>query len=232
MTIAIKDRAWLTLAETKTWCGIGDADTSLDDRISRLINTACSRIESYIQAPVLNKSFVEYFDGNNSNVVVPSNFPVQSVSEVKIDFNRDFGSDSLVSTDSYVVRGQPSIFDDGTVGLDVCLRDDSNIAILGRIFSGSAIYSIKMTYVAGRGATAADLPDDLVTAALLLVDFLYIARENREIGIVSKGVMGQNYSRKEVGDSGMPKEIEALLDPYIDHALPNVAMPQKNQHGI
>ncbi len=239
MAIALNVRAYLTLAETKDFLKIKDSDTSKDDLVSRLINTAVARVEQYIDVPVLAKQFIEYFDGNNSNVLIPTHFPIQSISEIKIDFNRNFDNATAVDSSNYILRGIPAlnqgltgINDDQVIGLDVVLRDDSNAAIMGRIFAGSVIQSIKMTYTAGRAPDAASVPDDLKTATLMLVDYLYIIKENREYGVASKGVMGQSYSKKEVGVSGMPIEIEALINEYVDHAFGPVAVPQKNTFRI
>lgn len=231
--MALKNTSYLTLAETKAWLRI--TDNSLDSIIERLINTACERVEKYIDSPVLTREFIEFHDGNNSNVIIPSQYPVTEIVEIKIDFNRDFDSATAVRAENYVLRGLPSMKIQGEdpeiliQGSDIVLRDDSNVAILGRIFSGSVIQSIKLTYKAGRGETADELPSDLVQATLMLVEHLYMLRENRELNVKSKSNMGgQGYTR----EPGMPKEIAEMLDVYKDMALPPVSQPQRNTFKI
>jgi hypothetical protein len=239
MSIALKDNAFLTEDEVKEWLKItGAYGVPLQNKILRLINTVCTRVESYIDAPVLSREFIEYADGSLSNVIMLTHSPVTEITEIIIDFNRNFDDATPVEPANFVLRGLPPLtqtFISPAVGLDgtdIVLRDDSNTAILGRVFSGSTIQSIKVTYKAGRGNTPDDVPDDLRTAALLLLEYLYMTTENRELGVGSKGVMGQSYSKKDLGESGMPKEVEALLQDYIDYAFPNVPMPQRNTFKI
>lgn len=238
----LNSRAYLTLNETKEWLNIKLTDTSKDNQIIRHINTACARVEQFIEAPVLNTEYVEYSDGNNSNVIMPTKYPLVDIVEIKIDFNRAFDGADPLDAHNYVIRGIPPetqallpTMTNGQIailGSDIVLRDDSNVAILGRIFAGSVIQSIKLTYKAGRGETADDLPEDLRTATLMLAEYLYILKENRELGVSSKGVMGQSYSKKEVGISGMPMEVEAMLQEYRDYAFPPVSMPQRNHFKV
>lgn len=238
MPIALTDYAYLTLEETKDWIKIPQLNTEYDEIVKRLINTACARVERFIDGPVMSREFVEYSDGNNSTVLMLTHFPVTEITEIIIDYNRAFDVANALEPGQYVLRGLPPLNQAGLTdpeiqvnGSDVVLRDDANVAVLGRLFSGSVVQSIKCTYTAGRGA-AADLPDDLKTATLMLIDYLYIVRENRELGVGSKGVMGQSYTRKQLGESGMPEEIEAMLEPYKDYALPPVSMPQRNNMKI
>jgi hypothetical protein len=239
MPITLKENAFLTEEEVKEWLKItGAYGVPLQNKVLRLINTACTRVESYIDGPVLTREFIEYSDGSNSNVIMLTRWPIREITEIKIDFNRQFDGAEPVSSENFVLRGMPALTQDFISpaviidGTDIVLRDDSNTAILGRIFAGSTIQSIKVTYNAGRGDTPDDVPDDLRTAALLLVEYLYMTTENRELGVGSKGVMGQSYSKKVLGESGMPEEIEAMLNEYKDYALPNVPMPQRNTFKI
>lgn len=239
MSISLSARAYLTLDETKDWLKIPLANVSHDEVVKRLINTACARVETFIDGPVLNKSYVEYMDGNNSTVLVPTHHPVREITEIKIDYNRDFAGANALESGQAVLRGFPPINQPSMTaptlqvqGTDIVLRDDANVAVLGRLFSGSVVQSIRVTYKAGLGDASADIPDDLKTATLMLTEFMYITRENRELGVASKGVMGQSYSRRQMGDSGMPEEIEGMLHQYKDYALPAVSMPQRNNMKI
>lgn len=229
MPITLTDRSYLTLEEVKSWLAVPTSNSTKDDQITRHINTACARVETYIQSPVLSRTFVEHFDGNNSNVIVPSQYPVVSVEELKINLSGDFSTSDPLNTEAYALRGIPSLaLEDGVIGLDVVLRDTSSVDIIGRIVPASSIQSIQLTYTAGRGDIDT-IPDDLKTATLMLVEYLYMIRENRDLGIFSKSVNGQSYSRRgETTSSGMPLEIEAMLNSYMDMALPSVAVPQRN----
>lgn len=235
--MALKDFSYLTLDETKSWLKIALANTDFDDAVTRMINTACQKVESFIDGPVLTREFVEFRDGNASNVIVPAYQPVRSITEIKIDYNHEFSNATIVNPDNALLRGLPARSLSETVieiiGQDIVLRDDNNTALLGRLFAGSVIQSIKLTYMAGLAEEATDLPDDLVQATLMLVEYYYMLRENRDLGISSRGSMaGQNYHRMDVGDSGMPKEIETMLNEYKDYSLGVTDVGQHNTFTI
>lgn len=228
--------AFLTLEETKEWLKIKPDNTDYDNILIRLINRATAKVENYIDGPVLTRELVEFRDGNSSNTIVPTFYPVTEIVEVRIDFNRGFGNETIVSTENIILRGMPSLSQiqgDPQIkilGSDIVLRDDNNTALLGRIFAGSVIQSIKLTYKAGRGDTAADIPDDLKDACLMLVEYYYLMRENKDVGIKSRTSMNQSYTRVDATDtdSGMPREIETLLDEFKDWSLGITDQPQKN----
>ncbi len=235
MAIAINATAWLTLIEAKAWCKIDPAVTAQDDVISRLINTACARIEKYLDAPVITREFAEPFDGTSSNVIVPSYGPVTEIVEVRVDGNGVWGDETAVDSTGLSIRGLPSMKNPVSPaveirGTDIVLRSDNDIVVLGRINSGSSVQSILIRYVAGLGETEADLPEDLVTATLMYLDYLYMLKENRDIAIKSKGTMGgQTYSKADIDEeTGFPKEILSMIQAYKDYALPAVGQPQRN----
>lgn len=231
----LKPNTYLSLEETKEWLRIKPDNHDLDNIVIRLINTACARVENYIDGPALTREFTEFRDGDGSNTVVLAHRPITEIVEIKIDFNRAFDAAQPISTDNFVLRGMPSVqqlTSDAVIqiiGSDVVLRDDNNTAILGRMFSGSVVQSIRVKYKAGWGPTPQELPDDLVQATLMLVEYLYILRENREMNISAKSTFnGQSYSRK----TGIPEEITVLLDDFKDFSFGVANIPQNNVFPI
>ena len=246
---------------------IGGTDPDSDNaaivkKLEKLINRACSRVETFIDTSALAKCFQEDLDANNSNVIVPSHWPVKRIREIKIDFNRQFSSFTTILPENYFLRGIPSTHRnalegeileadmcqqilEGTVeleliGSDVVLRDDNEKFIVGRIFAGSSLGSIRITYDAGwivgktssidpdTGVTVLDflyIPDDLEYAAMLLAEWWYFQRDRRDLGTTAKGVRGENYSKIE---SGMPQEISDILEPYRDIGFGQMNTPQRN----
>lgn len=236
MALQLKPNTYLTLDEVKDWLKILPTETKYDQTLVRLINTVTTRVEAYIDGPVLTRDLTEFRDGTSSNVIVPSQRPIVSLVELRIDYNRGFGDPTIVDLSRVILRGTPSLNQKTSdthikiQGQDVVLFDDNNTALLGRIFAGSVIQSIKLKYRAGWGDTPADLPDDLVHASLMAVEFLYMLRENRDLGIGSRGNFGgQSYHREiKPNESGFPLEIEKMLDDYKDWSLGITDVAQKN----
>lgn len=247
----LKSNVYLELAEVKEWLKIKD-DTQ-DAIITRLINTVCDRVEKYIDRPVLAREFTEFHDGNASNIIVPTYSPLFRVVEVRIDFNRAFDATTPINKENIVIRGIPSLkqseqqpivvdapnsvvtnpiidqlngnFSVKLEGQDIVLRDDNNTAILGRLFSGSVLQSIMVTYVAGLAETKEQVPSDLSTATLQYIEHMWMHRENRTMNLKSKTSMQQSYSYFA---PGIPKEITDVLDEYKDYNLWTANVPQKN----
>lgn len=237
--------SYLTLAETADWLKIDwtvpTNVTKYTLTLTRLINTATKMVESYIGGPVLTRVLREFRDGNSSDVVTPTYHPVRKLLEVRIDYNRGFDATTIVLDTQTVLRGMPEIdqaaldadpleIDNAILelrGSDIVLRDDNNTALLGRIFAGSIVQSIQLTYRAGWGDTADTIPADLVQATLMLVEYFYMLRENRDLGVNSRNNNNQGY-RRDRNDSGIPPEIELILDQYKDYSLGITDVPQKN----
>lgn len=203
--------------------------------IERLINVSCDKIEQMIQTPVVAKDFEEVIDGNNSNVIIPSKWPILSITEIKIDYNRGFSSTTVINPVHYFARGYadkrqlPGDISLRTIGNDIVLRDDGKDTIIGTLFGGSVLGSIKIKYKAGWALTNDDIPWDLRQAATLLVEYYYFQRSNKDLNISSKGVRGESFSKIK---DGIPDTITEMVLPYEDFALALHEKSQTNVFGI
>lgn len=230
----LKPWTYISIDDAKDWLKIKPENDTQDRTLIRLINTACRMVEQYISGPVITRQFQEDRDGNSSDVIVPTYWPVQSIVEIRIDYNRGFGDSTIIDSDQTILRGLPSLSQkkgDLSVkieGTDVVLRDDNNTALLGRIFAGSIVQSIRLTYTAGWGATSEDLPEDLVQATMMVLEYFYMLRENRDLGVNSRSNMGGQEYRREKTDTGLPTEVTLILDQYKDYSLGTTEVPQKN----
>lgn len=227
-SVALKSNVFLALDDVKDWLKIKLDNTEHDNRVARLLNMATDLCERYVGGPIKNRAFEEQRDGDSSNTIVPDHWPVRSVEEIRIDYNRIFGDETVINASAYILRGPTSFHSVGIDGTDVVIRDDNQVSVVGRIFMGSVVGSVKIKYTAGWGATQADIPYDLQQAILLTAEYYYILRENRELGVKAKGNTGQQYSR----ETGLPKEVEQLLDAYKDYSFGHGNRPQKNTVAI
>jgi hypothetical protein len=207
-------------------------------RFEKLINAACDKIESILDTNVLAKQFQEDFDGNDSNVIVPSRWPIISVEELKIDYNRNFGPETIVDSINQILRGSADKRSDASipelriVGNDIYLRDDDNDNVIGRIFSGSVAGSIRVKYTAGWAINNDDVPSEIHLATLQLVEWYEFRRSNKDIGISSKGVRGESYSKMGELEQGIPVEIFQMLEPYINLSFGSFERIQNNIFGV
>src|SRR5258706_6707770 len=90
-----------TLANVKTRLGV---TTSGDDTlVSLLMDSADAWVANYCGVNFAGGTFTEYFPGNVESLQL-ANFPVASVTGVKVDPAQAFGADTVVATTSYVVH--------------------------------------------------------------------------------------------------------------------------------
>lgn len=223
--VQLKPNVFLSVEDAKDWCKIPttNTDAQLTNRIARLLNMATDQVEKYIDGPVKIREIVEFKDGDSSNVLVPDHYPVREVVDLRLDFNRGFSDATIITSENYVLRGY-SDFDGRIRGEDIVLRDDNNVSLVGRIFTGSTVGAVRLKYKAGWGNDQNDIPADLVQAVLIAVDYFYRARDNSDIGISSKNNNNQGYSRS----AGLPKEVTEILDQYKDFTLGRNNVPQRN----
>lgn len=98
-----------TLSKAKEFLRIsGPGDDLL---IERLVSSASQLIETYLNRIILSKSYVEKFDGKNTDFHLMSNYPISSIEEIKIDGSIYTGEyiddkEQLVLKNSYFTRGK------------------------------------------------------------------------------------------------------------------------------
>lgn len=231
MAITLKTNTFLTLDEVKAWLRIPLTSTDYDEVVKRLINVATDQAEQYIEGPIKTNRYVEQHDGTSTDTIVPHHFPVTSVEEIKVEYNRNYAVATPVAPTDYAIRGISKFNNTGgdfalnIKGTDIVFgTTNSSPTIIGSTFGGDAVQSIRVTYEAGYGTTQDELPADLVHATLMQIEYLYILRENRELGVRSKTVREQTYSR----EGGMPVEVKEILDKYRDITFGCHNQPQKN----
>jgi hypothetical protein len=226
--MALKANNYISMAEAADWLNIDQAIiTPLDSKykaktfnnLEMMINAACDKVESIIKTTVLYKQYTEDHDGNNSNVVVPHHWPVQEVSDIRIDMLRQFPVETKLDSANYFVRDRQ----------DIVLRDDNEKFILGRVFAGSSLGSIRIVYKAGWGVDATSIPYDIKIATLQLVEFWFLQRDARDINVSSKSVKGESYSKMK---DGIPEQIFEVLSQYEDLSLGDHPVPQRNTFKI
>jgi hypothetical protein len=220
--VALKSNVFLDLDTVKDWLKIPLTNTDHDIRVKRLMNMVTDMCEKYVDGPMKVRTYIEERDGDSSNTIVPDHYPIRSVTEIKVDMNREFGPTTIIPATNYVLRGTDDAV--GKLGSDIVLHDDNSTSIIGRIFTGSVAGSIRVTYTAGWGNDVTDMPSDLTQAVLMGIEYYYLVRENRELNLKSKNNQNQGYTRQ----IGLPEEVTEILDTYKDYGFGHANTPQKN----
>lgn len=222
--VVLKPNTFLTVDDVKDHLRIPQTNKDYDNRVARLINMVTELMEKYIDGPIRTREITEVRDGDASNTIVPDHWPVRGITEIRIDYNGDFSDPTTIITEGYFsIRGASDLAI-GIKGTDICVRNDGNTSIIGRLFVGSVVSSIQLKYRAGLGDTPEELPQDVVYAALMAIEYFYLARENRELALSNKTNQGQSYTRSP----GLPVEVKDILDQYRDTSLGRANRPQKN----
>jgi len=131
--MALNANALTTLNMAKTYLKIPLAEASQDSLVEFFINASSEMIEKETDRRLKSQSSTDYKHGRNSNLVLLSQWPVNSITELRIDNSSNFtDASTLVNSDEYRIA------------------DDSNsLLILSRVFPKKGYNNIKITYNAG-----------------------------------------------------------------------------------
>lgn len=171
-----------TVEQVKGYLSIGNV---VDDALlERMLHAASGYIQTWINRSLDLQSYSALLDGNGSDTLVLRNFPIVSVSDLRIN--------------GAVIAAAA---DDSAMGY---WFDDYRLMLRGRVFPRGR-GNVRLNYQAGFAAP----PADLTQACIEMVSLRY--REKDRIGLVSKGLAGETtaYSLKD-----MPESVRTLLNQY------------------
>jgi len=192
----------VTLDAMKTYLSIPLADTSKDTWVELLINAASDAIEKHCVRSFTQATYTHTLDGHQNNEVVLPQWPVTSVTDLRVDSDRVFGADTIKDAAEYTV-------------IDGVLRLHTS-----RFPEGSQ--NVRITYTAGY----ATIPSDLQLACMFYVEWSFRTQNDRRLGrtTTTKG----NETVEHV--PGMPKEIREILEPWVNVSIPST-MLRAGVHG-
>ena len=153
-----------TLANVKAWMGITSTDH--DAVLTRLISAASNYIQSWLNRDLFAADCTERFDGTGTAMLVLPNYPVQSVTSVKVN--------------GVVVPA-------GTDSSDGYFYNTDGIKLRGYRFE-RGVSNVLVSYRGGFES----IPAELEQATIELVSLRH--KERERIGIVSKGLAGETIT--------------------------------------
>lgn len=100
-----------TLANVKAALGVtGTAD---DPLLTQLQTVADSFVETFCGRNFLGGTFTEFHPGG-TRVLLLTNYPVTAVTDLRVDPNREFGADTVLDPDRYVVHAARGVIEHPT----------------------------------------------------------------------------------------------------------------------
>jgi len=143
-----------TKARVKEFMGMDSDFTDDDDLIDRLITEESKKISQECQRTFHAADYTEYYCGDGSNKLLVDNYPVNSVSGIWDDTDKEWGSDTQIDSDDIIISN----------------RVDGLIILKDTYFTESDLENIKITYNAGYST----IPTDLELACIQRVVADYI----------------------------------------------------------
>jgi len=201
-----------TLANVKTRLGVA---TSADDSLlSLLMDSVDTWIASYCGSNFAGGNFTEYLPGNTEFLQL-ANFPVTSVTSVKVDPAQGFAPDTVVDATSYVVHSERGVIQ-SKVGPFVARRRSPGLVNADREAWTRSPRAVQVVYVTATGA----VPNDVKQAYAQLVGHWYgqvktqTAANFQNLDQQKLGDVTVTYRLDEITRGPIPHDVVRILDLY------------------
>lgn len=200
--MALAANALVTLAEAKNHLDL-DSTSAFDARVERYVNAASDAIESFCQRKFLLQTHIVRRDGRSSDRILLPEWPVLDVASVWDDPSWDFDAGALIDPSEYT------------------LEDAQTLVLRQRRFQRGN-QSVKVVFRAGfrdpnGGTEGPVLPAAISYACLIQAEYLRTLRDDRRVGVQSKGKQSENIS---FTTDGLPPQVSAMLAPYVRYEAP------------
>lgn len=203
--MALNLNALCTLAQAKAHLGIPVGEVLSDARLELFINAASARIETYCDRKIVDQGpIVELQHGRRSNILLPREFPILTVTEIAID------SEALFIDASTILN--PT---------DYQIADNKTSLVLLRRHAPNGYNNVRVTYTAGYTVA----PSDLTLACIWMLEWFELNRNRKDMGRSGAGKGDENYTVL----TAMPKMIEEILEDYKRTEMPLLNSPVNNQ---
>lgn len=192
--------ALASLAQLKTQLGIISSETKYDAKLTLFLNAASSWVETYCERKFESQSYVELINGNRTNYFITDQWPIISVTELRISSNRDWASPtSLIPATDYGVSSD---------GIGITYYPG---------YLPQGYDNVRLTYVAGY----ATIPSDLQLATIWAAEWFYLHNNRGDMGRTTASKTGESVGVL----SEVPQMIKQIIDPYrrMDLSAPSLA---------
>lgn len=160
-----------TLAQLKTQLNIKQSDTTYDTKLTLFLSAGQAFIENFCDRKFESASYTELIHGNKTNTIIPKQWPIQSVTTLKISGTRAWADPaSLIPSADYGIS-----------------NDSTTVTYYaGLIPKGYDV--VQLVYTAGYTT----MPNDLVLANLWASEWFYLHNQRGDSGRNSTGKQGES----------------------------------------
>lgn len=163
------------------------------DMIETLITAASVWANNYTSRKLKAQTLTEYYDGDGSATLFLNEYPINSVTSIHQDADREFASDTLIDSGDYVYYADRR----KVIGTDTLWY--------------SGIQTIKVIYNAGYAV----IPIDLENAMHILIDYWYKSYDAHRFGVTSVGVADSRIAY----EADIPQQVKNILAPYVKQVI-------------
>jgi hypothetical protein len=164
-----------------------------DELIDELIADAQKQAETYINRSIEADDYTEYYTGDGSDTLLVRQFPVNSITSIYDDPDREYGASTLIDSADIDFQAGSDNANNGKIVYD------------GGIFTRSRVQNIKIAYNAGWESEA--IPVDIKLAVVFLTGALYFSLKG--------GVLQIEGDNVEDRPKRLEKEAFKKLDKYV-----------------
>lgn len=181
--------ALATLAQLKTQLGIVNSETKYDSKLTMFLNAASSWVETYCDRRFESQSYVELINGNRANYFITDQWPIISVTELRISSSRDWASStSLIPATDYGIASD---------GIGITYYPG---------YLPQGYDNVKITYVAGY----ATIPYDIQLGCIWAAEWFYLHNNRGDMGRTTASKTGESVGVL----SDVPAMVKQVIDPY------------------
>lgn len=191
--------ALATLAQLKTQLGIKQSEVQYDAKLNLYLLAASAWCENYCDRSLEAQNITELFNGNRTNYLNPHQYPILSVSELRISGSRDWlASDTLIPPNQYGIT-----------------NDAIGISYYAGFFP-KGYDVIRLVYRAGYE----QIPDDLQLACLWTAEWFYLHNSRGDSGRTSVSKQGESVGVL----ADFPPMVKSILSDYKRLSIPASAI--------
>ena len=153
-----------TLAGVKPFLRIASDDTTFDVQLASFITGLSFEFNRYCRREIKARDRTDYYDGTGSSKLFVHHYPINTITTLHADSDREYGDDALIASGDYILYKE--------IGL---------ITLDGSVFGESPL-EIKLVYNGGYTT----IPADVLGAFRAQLKYLFNRWKDNEDGLSSK----------------------------------------------